>query len=162
MFWIAAKVGIPRERIVLAACDCAELALQHVPANEDRPRIAIATSRRWALGRETIANVKVAAADAHAAVRDAAYDAICAAARNAYAAAAVADAAAHAAHAAASAADAVDDANFDTDTVVSAADTVLMAASTRDAADAERVALLSRCADNVRRYISFSDIEKSL
>ena len=70
MLWIAGRLDIPRERIVLAACDCAELSLKHVPANEDKHRVAIATARRWALGRETVENVKVAADAA-----DAAYDA---------------------------------------------------------------------------------------
>ena len=130
MLWLASRLSIPRERLVLAACDCAELSLKHVPANEDRPRVAIATARRWAMGQETIENA-YAAADA------------------AYAAAYAADAT-YAVYAAARV----------------AADAVYAAARAADdsyaAYAAERQAILSRCADNVRRYISFSDIETAL
>jgi hypothetical protein len=103
MFWLAGRT-VSRQALVLAACDCAELALKYVPAGEDRPRIAIETARKWARGEATIEQVHEArrnaydaAADADAA-DDAAYDAARGAAT--YAAAA----------ACASAADAADDA----------------------------------------------------
>ena len=91
MLWLAGKLSGPpesasRKRLVLAACECARLALAHVRAGEDRPRIAIETAERWARGEAgvTLANVRAAAADAYAA---AAADAAAAAAA-AYAAAA--------------------------------------------------------------------------
>ena len=137
LLWLAARAGVDRQRVVLAACDCAEPALAHVPVGEERPRVAIEAARRWAHGDATIGEVRAAAraaayaadaaahaadaaysaADAHAA--DAAYSAYTAAAdvaRAAYAAAraaahaAAAYAAAHAAYAAAHAAYAAADA----------------------------------------------------
>ncbi len=103
LLWWAAH-AVPRQELVLAACDCAELALRFVPANEHRPRLAIETARRWATGEATVEEVRAAraaaddAADAAYAARAgarAAADAVAAAA--AYAAA---DAAAYAARAA--------------------------------------------------------------
>ena len=174
MFWIAGRLDIPRERLVLAACDCAELALQYVPASENRPRVAIATARRWAMGRETIENVRVAADDAFYAYdaydaydTDDAYDAARAAFDDADDAAFAADAvhiafdaADAAAYAAAYAADAADDAAYAAYAVRATAYAARAAAYA--AAHAERLSILSRCADNVRRYISFSDIETAL
>jgi hypothetical protein len=68
LLWWAGQV-VPRQELVLAACDCAETALRFVPANEDRPRLAIETARRWATGEATVEEVE----DARAAVRTAAY-----------------------------------------------------------------------------------------
>jgi len=34
LLWIAAKVGVDRKLVVQAACDCAELALVHVPEGD--------------------------------------------------------------------------------------------------------------------------------
>jgi hypothetical protein len=107
LLWIAARAGVDRKAIVLAACDCAALALRFVPPCEQRPRIAIATTRKWARGRATIEQVRAAAyAAAAAAAADAAYAAYAAAdaAYAAYAAYAAADAAYAAAAAAANAA----------------------------------------------------------
>ena len=74
MLWLcgrmADKPGWPtRKEVVLAACDCAELALKHVPAGEDRPRKCIETVRAWAAGTATLDDVLTArrAADAYAA-----------------------------------------------------------------------------------------------
>lgn len=84
--WLAARVGVDRRLVVLAACDCARTALRHVPAGEDRPRLAIEAAEAWAA--EPTEEKRAAAAAAAAA----AYDA-----RVAYAyAAADADAHAHA------------------------------------------------------------------
>jgi hypothetical protein len=64
------KEGWPtRQQVVLAACDCAELALVHVRKGEDRPRIAVETARKWARGEATleeVATARRAAADAAA------------------------------------------------------------------------------------------------
>ena len=94
LLWWAAH-AVPRQELVLAACDCAETALRFVPANEHRPRLAIETARRWARGEATVEEVDAArvaaisayfaaaaAVDAaHAAAADAAaYDATHAAA----------------------------------------------------------------------------------
>ena len=92
MLWLAGKLSGPpdnpsRKRLVLAACECARLVLVHVPAGEDRPRIAIETAERWARGEAgvTLADVRAAYADAHvaayayAAAAHAAYAAIYAA-----------------------------------------------------------------------------------
>ena len=59
---MAGRRGWPtREQVVLAACDCAERALRFVPPDEDRPRKAIETVRKWAEGRATLDEVREAA-----------------------------------------------------------------------------------------------------
>lgn len=84
LLWLAARVGVDRRLLWLAACDCAEPALVHVPAGENRPRVAIETARRWAAGEATLEEVRSAAA-AYASAYAAAY-AAAAAAYAAYAA----------------------------------------------------------------------------
>jgi len=108
MLWLLGRLSgelgsAKRKRLVLCCCQCARLALTHVPAGEDRPRLAIETAERWARGEgPTLSDVRAAADAADAAyaasAADAAYvaayaDAACAA----YAAGAAASAAAHAA-----------------------------------------------------------------
>ena len=61
MLWLCAKLGIEHKLIVLAGCDCAETALQYVPKDEDRPLLAIQTSRNWCAGTATIDEVRTAA-----------------------------------------------------------------------------------------------------
>lgn len=46
--------------IVLCACDIAETVLRYVPAGEDRPKIAIETTRRWVRGEATISELVTA------------------------------------------------------------------------------------------------------
>ena len=59
------KAGWPtRKQIVLAACDCAELALPFVKKGEERPRKAIETARAWVRGEASIDEVRTAAAAA--------------------------------------------------------------------------------------------------
>jgi hypothetical protein len=124
------KEGWPtREKVVLAACACAELALKYVPAGEERPKQAIETARKWARGEATLQEVNAANAAAYA---DAAY----AAASAAYAAANAAYAA-YAAYAAASA----------------ASDAAYAAASDADAAYAARKKTLGQCADIARKML---------
>jgi hypothetical protein len=101
LLWWAGHT-VPRQELVLAACDCAELALRFVPEREQRPRLAIETARRWARSEATVEEVTAAYAAAYAA--DAAAYAARAADAAAYAAARAADAAAYAAKAAAYAA----------------------------------------------------------
>jgi hypothetical protein len=48
LIWLAARAGIDRRLIVLAACDCAETSVSYVPASDERPRVA----KRRADGRE--------------------------------------------------------------------------------------------------------------
>lgn len=116
LFWLAGRMegkrGWPtRQEIVLAACECAELALPYVTQGEDRPRIAIETARKWAHGEATLDEVQSAAYAAYAAARgsascaarEAAIHVAYAAAHAAYAAASAANAGAHAAYAAADA-----------------------------------------------------------
>jgi hypothetical protein len=86
LLWWAGHV-VPRQELVLAACDCAETALRYVPEGEDRPRLAIETARRWARGEADDQEAR-AAADAAYTAADAAYTAYAA-----YAAARAADAA---------------------------------------------------------------------
>jgi hypothetical protein len=61
LLWAAERVGVDRRLLVLAACDCAETALVHVPDGEERPRMAIETARAWARGEATIEEVRAAA-----------------------------------------------------------------------------------------------------
>jgi len=100
MLWLVGKLAGPvgdprRKKLVLAACGCARLSLKYVKAGEERPRIAIETAEKWARGKATIEEVRIAAYAAYAA----AY-AVYAAAYAAYAAAYAAYAAAYAAYAA--------------------------------------------------------------
>ena len=88
LLWVAAKLGVDRKLIVLAACDCARTVLHLVAKGEKRPRIATETAERWANGEASIDEVRAAdAADAaYAASASAAYAAADAAAAAAYAA----------------------------------------------------------------------------
>jgi len=70
-----------RKPLVLAACDCAELALKYASEKEDRPRKAIELSRKWALGDISITKQDIR--DAAKAAYAAAYDAASAAAYDA-------------------------------------------------------------------------------
>ena len=95
LLWLAGRMEgregwVTRQELVLAACDCAELSLKYVKDREDRPRIAIETTRKWARGEATLEEVRIARRAAY----DAGYDAGYAAADTAAAYAAVADTAA--------------------------------------------------------------------
>ena len=69
-----------RKEVVSAACDCAELALKHVPEGENRPRKCIEVVRAWAAGTATLDEVRTARLAAYAAAyADAAYAAYAAA-----------------------------------------------------------------------------------
>jgi hypothetical protein len=56
LLWLAART-LPHSLVVLAACACARTALSHVPAGEERPRLAIEAAERWA--KEPTAENKV-------------------------------------------------------------------------------------------------------
>jgi hypothetical protein len=61
LLWLAAKLEVDRRLVVLAACDCARLALKHLSTVGDaRPHIAIETAERWARGEATIEEVRAA------------------------------------------------------------------------------------------------------
>jgi hypothetical protein len=70
LLWWAAH-AVPRQELVLAACDCAETALRYVPEGEHRPRLAIETARRWVRGEATVDEVRAADAAAISAACDA-------------------------------------------------------------------------------------------
>jgi hypothetical protein len=138
LLWWAAKVGVERKVVVLAACACARLALPYVAAGELRPLKDIETAEAWYSGEASLGDVRAA--------YDAAYDAAYAADASAYAAAAIAYAAAYAAaHAAAYAA--YDDAY--------AADAHAAAYAAAHAAAAARQKTHQQCADIVREKIRF-------
>ena len=89
LLWLCGKMADKpnwptRKEVVLAACDCAKLALKYVPKGEERPRKCLETVRAWAAGNATIDEVRTARAAvyayAYAAYADAA-DAAYAAAR---------------------------------------------------------------------------------
>ena len=145
MLWLLGKLsGKPgsrkRKRLGLACCECARLALRHVPDGEDRPRIAIETAEAWASGSASASAKGSVTLDQ---VRTAAY----ADAAAAYAAAATADAA----DAAAATADAADAAAAAADAADAAADAAATAATTATAA-ATRKKTLKECAEIVRRH----------
>jgi len=143
MLWLAAKIEVDRKLIVKAACQCARLALPHVPAGETRPLIAIETTEKWCEGEATIEEVRKAAEAAYAA----AYATVYAAARAAYAAARAAayavDYAAAAVYAAAYAAAAY-----------AAAYAACAAAAVADV----RNRCLKECADIIKQIIPISSI----
>jgi len=73
LLWLCGKMADKpnwptRKEVVLAACDCAELALKHVPEGEDRPRKCIEVVRAWAAGTATLDEVRTARRAAYAAV----------------------------------------------------------------------------------------------
>jgi len=69
--WCLRALGQEHHRMIVAlACDFAERALPMVPADEDRPRLAIETTRRWLRGEATLDEVH-AARDASGHARDA-------------------------------------------------------------------------------------------
>ena len=81
LLWLAGRCCrtlTQRRAIVLAACDCAETALQFVPKGERRPAEAIRVARAWCRGRATIEQVqRAAAADAADAASSASSSAAC-------------------------------------------------------------------------------------
>ena len=72
MLWLIARTlgNESRSTLVLAACECARLALPYVPENEQRPLIAIETTEKWARGGDgiTLDQVRSVADAAYAAV----------------------------------------------------------------------------------------------
>ena len=56
LWWYGRVAGPPghdsRRPLVLAACECARLALHLVPEGEERPLVAIQTAEAWARGRD--------------------------------------------------------------------------------------------------------------
>ena len=85
MLWLAGRLDIDRKLLVLAACDCAETALQYVPKGEDRPVKCIQVSRNWCNGTASMDDVRAARRDAAAAAYAYAADAADAADAAAYA-----------------------------------------------------------------------------
>jgi hypothetical protein len=70
MLWLAARAGVRRQDLVLAACACARTSLKYVKKGEERPRLAIEAAEDWAKGgATTLEQVKTAA---YAAAYDAA------------------------------------------------------------------------------------------
>lgn len=142
--------SLPRKTLVLAACACAETALCHAPAHDDRPRLAIEAARRWTRGEATVAEVRAAADAARAYAAYAAADAAAdnsAAADYAYADYAAAAAAADAAAAAY------------TDAYIAAYDAARNAATARAyayAADADAAA------DAVRGAVPWETVEAAI
>lgn len=66
MLHVAVEAGVDRRLVVLAACDCARLALRFVANGEERPRKAIEAAEAWARGETKIEKVDAAAYDAYA------------------------------------------------------------------------------------------------
>jgi hypothetical protein len=148
LLWLAARAGVDRRVVVLAACDCAEPALRHIPAEEPRPAEALRIARAWARGEATPEEVQRAA-----------YAAACYAASAAYTSAA----AYAAASAAALAADAADScATYAAYAANAAACDADAYASTASAAYAASVAFAARSADLVRARVTWEMVEAAL
>jgi hypothetical protein len=154
MLWLLGRLsGKPesekRKKLVLAACECASLALKHSGKNRAVCEKALRTAKAWTRGKATIKDVRAAADDAAAddaayAAADAAYDAAADDAGDAAYAAAYVAAAAYAAYAATAAA-------YD-----AAADDAAYAATAAygAAVDAARTKTLNKCANIVRKHYS--------
>ena len=73
MLWLAGKVSGPsgdqrRRKLVLAACECAQLSLAYVKPGEKRPAEALKIATAWAMGEiVTLDELRVAANAAYAA-----------------------------------------------------------------------------------------------
>ena len=70
--WLACLVAklFDRKAVCLALCEIVETVLHLVPEVEERPRIAIETTRKWCIGDATLDEVKDAVYDAYAAASD--------------------------------------------------------------------------------------------
>lgn len=152
LLWIASNLGVDRKKIVLAAGDCARLALTSVPEGEDRPRLAIEAAEKWV--REEISFEELSGAYLAAT--------LFASAANAPVAAA-ADAAAHVAAIVAdpifvdSAAHAADSASVAVAADLETSGAIGSGRNFATMADARR-AILLRCADMVRQRIAFPEV----
>ena len=148
MLWLAAKLNLPRPLVVLAACDCARIALQFVPSGELRPLKAIEAAEAWA-NNPTPENLRLAKKAAVAAA--------------AAAASAAANATANATYATATSAYAADAAAYATYSTRAAARAAARAATyVADAADAAHKQALAQHADLVRARIPLNLIEEAL
>ena len=87
LFWLAGRVGLPRQQIALAACEIARTVLHLVQPGEIRPLLAVETAEGWARGEVDNAAAAYATAAAADAADAAADHATAAAAAAAYAAA---------------------------------------------------------------------------
>lgn len=70
MLWACGRLKLDRKLFVAIACRIARGLLYLVPANEDRPRIAIETTERWLRGDATLDEVNEARDNAYAASKD--------------------------------------------------------------------------------------------
>ena len=131
--------GVDRRQLVLAACECARMALRYVPAGDDSPRIAIETAEAWCRGEATMEQVLRARYDT--------YD-LGAGTRARAIAGAVAAAAGAIAYASATSA---------YDVATYAAYAAYAAANLDEAEDARR-SVLAQCADIVRAHFAFEDL----
>ena len=74
MLWLAARIGVDRRAIVLAACDCAELSAPHWRERDKLACVwALDSARRWARGEADAEEVRAAAHYAAYAAHYAAY-----------------------------------------------------------------------------------------
>jgi hypothetical protein len=175
MLWFLKKPGYNNKGLVWLACQCARLALIHVPAGEERPRIAIETAERWTRGEATDAELEKAKCNAHAAVHavayavaavhaaDAAYAAANAAARAAAAArVAVYDAAYAAAYAACIATAAYAAASAAAVSAASAAAVSSAAAASAAAADAAHAVSSAAAASADAAYAAGNAAERAV
>lgn len=134
LLWVANFVAVGRTLVVLAGCDCAELALVYVPDGENRPRLAIETARRHVKGEATDDEM----ATAEAAAWEAAWEAPEAATRAAARAAARAQ------------------------TATAAWAAAREAARAAEAAAKPAAAMHAKCADAVRTRIPWSIFEAAI
>ena len=165
LLWIAAKLGVDRKLIVLAACDCAELAVAYLPRGEQRPQQAIETARAWCQGTAPIEDVRSAAAYAADAAEASSMAAGDAAEASSMAAGAAADAASYAAYAAeasskAASSKAASYASYYAFCAFCAfcaadASSAFCAAADASCADAARASTLAVCADIVRTHLTW-------
>lgn len=143
LLWTAFLIGVDRRLVVEAACDCAETALVHVPAGEDRPRLCIETARAWCRGEATLDEVLAAAGRADEVI-DTVGIAVGSAAEAAVCAAAAVDPDS-------------DELRIAPDAAANAAYAAYYAAP-QDEREAARVAVLRRAADLVRARIPFEAV----
>jgi len=60
LYFIAKEGSTPANLMIKAACQCARLALTHIPTEELMPLNAIETTERWLEGKATIEEVRLA------------------------------------------------------------------------------------------------------
>ena len=164
LLWLAAKAGVDRKVVTLAACAVARTALKHVPEGELRPLQAIEAAEAWARGEpgatlEKVQEAANSASNAYYAAYAAAHATAAAASNAAFAAIAASDAAYCASNAYYAANASYYAASYASNTASNASNAAIAAIAASDAAEASykgaKSRSLAQSAKIVRKFITW-------